>query len=144
MAVFKDQAELRYFLGMLYDQASVDAQIGPRIRASGLIVRFRYQDPDDVVTIDTTVSPAQPGSYFDVLWGEQNHLEPGIEMRMKADIAHQFWHGKINLLTALSRRQIIAKGPVPKILRLLPIVEPLYDIYPAMLREQGRDDMVLI
>ena len=48
---------------------------------------------------------------------------PDVEMTMKADIAHQFWHGKINLMAALARRQIIAKGPIPKILKLLPAVE---------------------
>ena len=64
-------------------------------------------------------------------------------MSMKADIAHQFWHGKINLMTALARRQMIAKGPIPKILKLLPAVEPMYEMYPRLLREMGRADLVL-
>jgi len=64
-------------------------------------------------------------------------------MSMKADVAHQFWHGKVNLMAALTRRQIVAKGPIPKILRLLPAVEPVYELYPKLLRELGREDLVL-
>jgi hypothetical protein len=64
-------------------------------------------------------------------------------MTMKADVAHQFWHGKVNLMAALTRRQIIAKGPIPKILRLLPAVEPVYSMYPKLLREIGREDLAL-
>jgi hypothetical protein len=54
---------------------------------------------------------------------------------MKADVAHKFWFGKVNLVAALARRQMIAKGPVPKILKLLPAIKPSYAIYPKYLEE---------
>ncbi|RMD83236.1 MAG: hypothetical protein D6823_00325, partial [Chloroflexi bacterium] len=101
-----------------------------------------YEEPHGVVTIDAAHPPTQPGAYCDVFWGDVD-LKPDVEMSMKADIAHQFWHGKINLMTALARRQIIAKGPIPKILKLLPAVEPVYTMYPSMLREMGREDLVI-
>lgn len=143
MAAFKDQADLRHCLGMLYDQAKGDARIAPKIRDSRLVIQFRYEDPHDVVTINAAAPPTQAGAYFDVIWGDDATLKPNIEMSMKADIAHQFWHGKINLMTALTRRQIIAKGPIPKILKLLPAVAPMYEMYPRILREAGREYMVL-
>jgi hypothetical protein len=40
-------------------------------------------------------------------------------------------------------RQIIAKGPIPKILKLLPAVEPMYEMYPRILHDLGRDDLIL-
>lgn len=86
----------------------------------------------------------QSGAYFDIIWGTEVPLIPHIEMSMKADIAYQFWHGKINLMTALTRRQIVAKGPIPRILKLLSAVEPMYELYPRILRQSGRDDMVLV
>ena len=64
-------------------------------------------------------------------------------MSVKADIAHAFWHGKVNLLSALSKKDIVAKGPIPKILKLLPAVEPLYKVYPALLREKGYESMII-
>lgn len=143
MGVFKDQAELRQCLGMLYNQAKSDARIAPKICDSALVIQFRYEDPDGVVTINAAAPPTQMEAYFDVLWGNDIGLKPTIEMQMKADIAHQFWHGHINLMTALTRGQIIAKGPIPKILKLLPVVEPMYQMYPQLLRDSGRIDMVL-
>ncbi|ABQ92812.1 MULTISPECIES: hypothetical protein [unclassified Roseiflexus] len=143
MPVFKDYAELHLCLSTLYDKAKCDARIAPKIRDSHLVIQFRYEEPRAVVTINAAAPPTQPGAYFDVLWGDDTGLKPDVEMSMKADIAHQFWHGKINLMTALARRQIIAKGPIPKILKLLPAVEPMYEMYPRLLREMGRADLVL-
>jgi hypothetical protein len=142
MSVFKDYDELYVCLGKLYDESKADARIAPKIRDSHLVIQFRYEEPHAIVTIMAAAPPTQPGAYFDVVWGEISS-KPDIEMSMKADVAHQFWHGKVNLMAALARRQIIAKGPIPKILKLLPAVEPMYEMYPRLLHELGRDDLVL-
>ncbi|HEX9374272.1 MAG TPA: hypothetical protein VF897_24875 [Roseiflexaceae bacterium] len=143
MGVFKDYDELYACIGKLFDEAKRDSRIAPKIKDSHLIIQFRYDDPKGIVTINAAAPPTQQGAYFDVLWGDDTGLKPNVEMSMKADIAHQFWHGKINLMAALARRQIIAKGPIPKILKLLPAVEPMYQMYPRLLREMGRADLVL-
>ena len=143
MTVFSSAAEMQTYLGRLYDQAKCDSRIAPNIRASQLVILFRYRDPDAVVTINASSPPTQPGAMFDVLWHEENVLKSDIEMSMAADVAHQFWQGKINLMAALARKQIVARGPIPKILRLLPAVAPMYDMYPQILRELGREDLVL-
>jgi len=64
-------------------------------------------------------------------------------MSMDADFAHQFWHGKANLVSALTRRQVKARGNVPKTIKLLPILKPAYALYPQFLREKGLADIVL-
>lgn len=143
MTVFKDYDELYQYFGKLYDEAKRDGRIAPKIKDSNLVIQFRYDDPKAVVTINASSPPSQEGSYFDVLWGDDTGLKPDIEMSMKADVAHQFWHGKVNLMAALARRQIVAKGPIPKILKLLPAVEPMYEMYPRILREEGRTDILL-
>ena len=143
MAIFKDYTELQTCFGRLYDEAKRDSRIAPKIRDEHLIVQFRYDEPPAVVTINAAAAPTQEGAYFDVLWGDDTGLKPDVEMSMKADIAHQFWHGKVNLMAALARRQIIAKGPIPKILKLLPAVAPMYEMYPRILHNLGRDDLII-
>ena len=64
-------------------------------------------------------------------------------MFMEADFAHKFWHGKVNLVSALTRRQVKAKGNVPKTLKLLPILNPAYVLYPDFLREKELDQLIL-
>jgi hypothetical protein len=143
MAIFKSFDELHTCFGRLYDDAKRDSRIAPKIKDSHLVIQFRYDDPHAVVTINAAAPPTQDGAYFDVLWGDTTGLKPDIEMTMKADVAHQFWHGKVNLMAALARRQIIAKGPIPKILKLLPAVEPMYEMYPHILHDLGRDDLII-
>lgn len=144
MGYFKDEAELQQILGALYDRVKSDPEVAPKICAGKIVVQFRYTEPKATATINAAAPPTQPGAFCDVFWGDDVELKPDVEMLMKADIAHQFWHGKINLMTALTRRQIVAKGPIPKILRLLPAVAPVYAIYPQLLRELGREDLVLV
>lgn len=143
MSVFKSYDELYSYFGRLYDQAKGDSRVAPKIKDSNLVIQFRYDEPKAIVTINAAKPPTQPNAYFDVLWGDDTGLKPDIEMSMKADVAHQFWHGKVNLMAALARRQIVAKGPIPKILKLLPAVEPMYEMYPRILREMGREDLVI-
>jgi hypothetical protein len=142
MGVFRDATHFYECVGELMDRAKKDARIGSKIAKSGLIIQFQYFDPQAMTTVNARDKPSQPGAYVDVIHGPCD-LKPDITMSMKADIAHAFWHGKVNLIAALSRKDIVAKGPIPKILKLLPAVEPLYKVYPALLREKGYDSMVI-
>jgi len=142
MGVFQDSNQLYACVGELMDRAKKDAQIGPKIAKSGIIIQFRYSQPDAITTVNAKDRPTQPNSFVDVIHGPTT-LVPDVVMSMKADIAHAFWHGKVNLLSALSRKEIVAQGPIPKILKLLPAVEPLYEQYPILLKEQGLADLVI-
>ena len=64
-------------------------------------------------------------------------MEPEVVMTMEADTAHRFWLGKVNVTVALARGQMKAKGPVAKILKLVPLVKPVFPRYRAQLEEDG-------
>ncbi len=142
MSVFRDSAQFYECVGGLMDRAKTNPQVGPKIAKSGIVIQFRYTDPDAVTTVNAKDKPTQPGAFVDILHGPSN-LKPDVVMTMKADIAHAFWHGKVNLVSALAKKDIVAQGPIPKILKLLPAVEPLYKEYPALLREKGYGALVL-
>ena len=69
-------------------------------------------------------------------------MDPEVTMSMKADVAHRFWLGKINVTMAIARGEIKPGGPVAKILKLVPLTKPVYPRYKAMLRRQGREDLI--
>lgn len=142
MGVFRDTNHFYETVGELMDRAKTNPQVGPKIAKSGIVIQFRYTDPDAVTTVNAKDKPTQPGAFVDVIHGPTN-LKPDVIMTMKADTAHAFWHGKVNLVAALAKREIVAQGPIPKILKLLPAVEPLYQTYPALLREKGYATMVM-
>src|SRR5690554_5900756 len=124
------------------DRAKSNPQVGPKIAKSGIIIQFRYTDPEAVTTVNAKDKPTQPGAFVDIIHGP-TELKPDVVMTMKADTAHAFWHGKVNLIAALSKKEILATGPIPKILKLLPAVQPLYKVYPVLLREKGYTSIVL-
>jgi putative sterol carrier protein len=73
----------------------------------------------------------------------ESGMEPDVTMSMAADTAHRFWLGQVNVTVALARGQIKAKGPVAKILKLVPLTKPVFPRYKAQLEAQGRDDLLV-
>ncbi len=64
-------------------------------------------------------------------------------MTMDADTAHRFWLGKVNVTVALARGQMKAKGPVAKILKLVPLTQAGLSALPRRCCEEaGREDLL--
>ena len=137
MAVFKDSKQFYECVGELMNRAAKDPNIGPKIGKSGSVIQFKYTEPEAVTTINARDKATQAGMFLDVFHGPTN-LVPDIVMSMKADVAHAFWQGKVDLVGAIAKKQmVIEKGSLPKILKLVPSITPLFKVYPALLKEKG-------
>ncbi len=136
MALFKDDQDVYATIGKLFEDLAQDEELAPKFRKANTIVQYEYRDPDAKITL--RLQEDQPG---DVDLGDTD-MEPEVVMSMEADTAHRFFLGKVNVTTALARGQIKAKGPVAKILKLVPLTKPIFPRYKAQLEEQGRDDLV--
>ncbi len=101
-----------------------------------LIVKFIWRDPEMTLTLDFTKDPFTVHTNDDV-------ITPTATFTLTTDVAHKFWHGQVNLAKALTTKTIVARGPIPKILKLLPAIKPLYTRYPQYLADMGRPDLVL-
>jgi len=139
MGTFKDAEQLYELLGGLFNELTKNEEIANKFAASGLVIRFSYEEPEAEIWLDA--SKKDPND-IGVILGPAQGLTPEVEMSMKADVAHKFWLGNVNLMVALTRRQIIAKGPIPKIMKLLPVIKPAYDVYKNMLKEKGLESMI--
>lgn len=144
MPYFKDAEECNSILGGFFRQMAEEVkrgdkgalQIQSKLAEIDLIVKFVWRDPVLTITLDFTKDP------FTVNVNDDT-ITPTATFNLTADNAHKFWHGQMNLAKALTTKTIVARGPIPKILKLLPVIEPLYTRYPAYLKEQGRADLVL-
>lgn len=134
--VFKDSEMLYAIFGEFYELLKTDPDIAHALKKAKICVQFVYQNPSATITIDST------GENINIIKGEFQG-KPEVIMTMNADFAHRFWHGKANLVTALTRRQVIAKGNVPKTIKLLPILKPAYTKYPKFLIEKGFGQLVI-
>jgi hypothetical protein len=136
LAYFKDAQEVYDVIGKLFVDIASDDELAPKFRRANTIVQYAYREPESTITV--RLQEGQPG---DVDFGE-TEMEPEVTMAMAADTAHLFWLGQVNVTVALARGQIKAKGPVAKILKLVPLTKPIFPRYKAQLEAEGRDDLL--
>ena len=136
MPVFKDDQEVYQYIGRLFQELTDDPELSPKFRRADTIVQYRYSNPDSQITVKM-----KEGEDGQVDFGETS-LDPEIVMTMEADTAHKFWLGQVNVTMALAKGQMKAKGPVAKILKLVPLVKPVFPRYKAMLEQENREDLL--
>jgi len=136
MAYFTSEQEVYDTLGKLFVDMVDDDELFGKFRKSNTIVQYRFHDPDSQITVRMKEDDEPK-----VDLGTTD-LQPEVTMTMDADTAHRFWLGQVNVTVALARGQIKAKGPVAKVLRLVPLARPVFPRYEAQLKEQGREDLV--
>jgi putative sterol carrier protein len=132
---FRDAQDVYDCIGKIFQEAITDPEIGPKTKEAALTIRFNFTEPESTIYVDFANG--------DVFFGEAvPETEAAIRMGMKADDANKFWLGKLNLVMAMAKGQVRAKGSVPEMLKMLPLAKPLYVRYEAQLRAQGRDDLI--
>jgi hypothetical protein len=138
LGYFQNDQEVYDTLGKLFEGMRDDPELFPKFQRADTIVRYEFREPDSQITVK--MLDGEPGQ---VDLGP-SELEPEVTMSMEADTAHRFWLGKVNITVALARGQIKAQGPVAKILKLVPLVKPVFPRYEAQLEEQGRTDLAQV
>ena len=136
MAYFKDEQEVYQYVGKLFQDLMEDEALSSQFQKANTIVQYQYREPESQITVKML-----DGESTQVDLGP-TALEPEVVMAMEADTAHRFWLGKVNVTVALAKGQIKAKGPVAKILKLVPLVKPVFPRYRAQLEAAGREDLI--
>lgn len=136
MGLFKDESDVYAFIGRLLQELAADPELAPKFQRANTVVRFEMTDPEARITIEM-----RPDREMRVQCGACE-LEPEVVMSSAADVAHGFWLGRVNVTVALARGQMKARGPVAKVLRLVPLVKPSFPRYEQILRDAGRTDLL--
>jgi hypothetical protein len=136
LAFFKDADEVYAYIGRLFRELAADDELAPKFQRANTVVQYRYRDPESQITVKVI-----EGEDGQVDCGH-TELEPEVIMSMEADTAHRFWLGQVNVTVALARGQIKAKGPVAKILKLVPLTKQVFPRYRRLLEEDERSDLL--
>lgn len=136
MTYFKDGDEVYRYIGGLLTGLIGAEDLGAKLKRADTTVRFVYHEPDAVITFRLV-----EGEEVRVDMGDTD-LEPEITMTADADVAHLFWLGRVNVTVALARGQMKATGPVAKILKLVPLIKPVFPRYRELLEREGRADLL--
>lgn len=131
MAVFESKEKMTQVLGGLFEILLNDPVEGPKFAGSDITIKFNISDPN----AELWVTPGD-GVKGEVLWGNQD-MKATVEMTMSGDTCHKFWLKQIGMPIALAKGLIKAKGSMPKVLKLLPILKPAYEAYPEWAKSQG-------
>lgn len=127
MAVFENTQKMYEVLGSLFETLLKDPAAGPKYVESGIIIKFAINNPDGAIWL------TDEGK---VVCGDCDK-KPTIEMTLSGDTCHRFWLQDVSLPIALSKGLIKAKGPMPKVLKLLPLLKPAYAAYPDIAKQHN-------
>jgi len=136
MTLYKNKEELETIMSALWDDIFNDPIIVAKVSNEKLIVKFQYSDFQNELFID--LSGDQPKYY----WNPGAGAPFDVEMILSSDTAHKFWMEDLNVPMAIATRKIIAKGSVPKALKLLPVLKPAFALYPPVVERMGRGDLL--
>jgi hypothetical protein len=127
MAVFANTEKMYEVLGTLFNTLMNHPSVGPKFVQSNIIIKFTINDPSGFIWLTPDKG---------VICGDAD-CKPTIEMTLSGDTCHQFWLQEVSMPVALAKGLIKAKGPLPKVLKLLPLLKPAYEAYPEIARKYG-------
>ena len=80
--------------------------------------------------------------YVDYILGECA-IESDVVFENSSDFINRFLKGKVNIIRALIMGQTKARGKVGNVLKLMPLIKPVFEIYPRLLRKGGWDHLLV-
>jgi SCP-2 sterol transfer family len=132
---FNNSGEVAKYIGGIFEMAFDDAEIGPKLVDTGLVVAFDFTDPEALVVIDMANKAVRESS--------EGGTPPMATMSMTADTGNAYWQGKVNLPLAMAKKKIRVEGNVASLLKLAPLGKKLYPGYIQRLKDDGRDDLLV-
>jgi len=139
---YKDAEDLYKIYGYFLDRVLRDDKIGAKMSKAGIIIKFKYTDPDAEITIDLKNPPTKQGYYGTYYLGPCD-LKEDVWTKQSADFSHRFWHGRENPIAGVARGKIKQGGKVTAMLKLLPVIKPAFQLFPVALKEMGLDNLIV-
>lgn len=130
MATFANAQQVYDAIGAFLEQITKDEDLRPKFVAADTSFHIIYSDPDCDMLVDCTIDPP-------VVTMAPGEVKSEIELAMAADDGHQFWLGNLNMALALAKNKVKVKGPISKIMKLLPAMRPAFPKYKAFIAERG-------
>ena len=123
MAIFETADQLYACIGGMFMHLREDKQTQQQLRKQKFRVQFTFSAPT------ATISLATENGGQAVLF-DQRIENPDVELIMSGDVAHYFWMGDINVMEAITKRQIVPVGSLDRIMTLVPLIKAAIRFYP--------------
>jgi putative sterol carrier protein len=127
MSLFKDTNHMYGFLEDLWKYIVFELGLGEKMREYGVTYKYILSEPDGYLFVDPD----------NVITGEEANKKAVITMEMSGDTVIKFWTKQLSLPVALATRKIKSKGPIPKVLKMLPALKPVFEIFPEYCKKHN-------
>jgi putative sterol carrier protein len=126
MAVFKNTEHLYEVLGGFWKALNDRPDFSTSLKEANVQIKYEISDPSAIIWVGPD----------GVEFGEQN-LKADVTMQLAGDVCHAFWKKELSLPVALAMRKIKSKGSISKVMKLLPVLKPAYEMYPEYMKKYG-------
>lgn len=122
MAHFESDVEVYDQLGGILSNLVYNSSRREQLRQADAVVQFAFRSPDATVTFDV-----RAGKRVRVDLGDTK-LRPDVVLAMDADTGRALLTGELSPTVALARGDVRTKGPVSKVLRLVPATVGAHEV----------------
>lgn len=127
MSLFKDTNHMYEFLEDLWKYIVFESGLGEKMREYGVSYKYIITEPDGYLFVDPD----------NVITGDEANRDAVITMELSGDTIIKFWTKQLSLPVALATRKIKSRGPIPKVLKMLPTLKPVYEIFPQYCKKHN-------
>ena len=117
MAIFETSDQLYNYISELFEELATLPEAKEALKSLTLNVQFNYSAPDCEMTLT-----AADGEYS-IARGTCDDTTPDVELTMTGDVAYKFWTGELNVMGAITTREIGVVGSLGKVMRLAPLIK---------------------
>lgn len=117
MAIFETSEQLYRYISKLFEEIATLPEAQEALKTLTLCVRFHYTMPDCVITLNIA------NGEYTISQDVSTDVTPDVELSMTGDVAHKFWIGELNVMGAITTREIEIAGSLGKIMRLTPLIK---------------------
>ena len=117
MAIFETPDQLYSYTSELFEEIATLPEAKEALKSVTLNVQFNYSAPDCQMTLT-----AANGEYT-IARGTCDDPSPDVELTMTGDVAYKFWTGELNVMGAITTREIGIIGSLGKVMRLAPLIK---------------------
>ena len=117
MAIFETADQLYDYIDALFAEIATLPEVQDALNSVSLNVQFSYSDP----MCEMTLAVANGG--YRLTRGTCAAVAPDVVLTMTGDTAHRFWTGDLNVMGALTTREIGVTGSLGTVMRLAPIIK---------------------
>ncbi len=127
MVVFKDASHMYELLEDLWTHIVFEVGLDEKMRQYEVSFKFVITKPDGYFYVDSEK----------ILSGKEANRDAVITMELSGDTTYKFWTKELPLPLALATRKIITKGPINKVLKILPSLKPVYELFPEYCKKHN-------